>query len=398
MTSSICKNCYNQPVYQSLNSKATPYCSRTCAGLNGNAAKTAAAVKKLCQNCSRQPRFFDPKNQQYSPFCTRTCAGLNGKKAQAEAANKNVDLAIKKIVDVTKKIGTAIETHVGEAVTAFIDSTQSYSPSLAPMPTYATYATYTPAPSFPPMASSASKPAFESAGTFSLVSSVVPEAANVESPKSIPIINQEEVINPEAVPEQGDSINFYDLKANPEMAFIGNFFESPIKIEGFEFPCVEALYQAAKYIMPSQSLNMIYNQKVLGMFSDVSLKESTYFKNGSEIGQCAWETGQALHNLGGVQPRPDWDSVNIQVLEKILRLKYSQNPHLAESLLKIETSFFNERIDVDSSSGDGVLVNNELAGQNELLKCLVMLRDEMQKNEKVLLSVPNSLNDVLAIE
>jgi len=70
---------------------------------------------------------------------------------------------------------------------------------------------------------------------------------------------------------------------------------------------------------------------------------------------------------------------------------------LAESLLKIETSFFNERTDVDSSCGDGMLVNNEPAGQNELLKCLVMLRDEMQKNENVLLSVPNSLNDVLAI-
>lgn len=352
MSSSICGNCLSKPSYISPILASSPYCSRTCAGLNGATAKAHAAMKGLCQTCHAKPRFFDKNRNEYSPFCTRNCAGMNGKAATTgtstiSAAHVVFKTAIAAIPDLPRV--TAMPLIV---LPAPIQSTRV---------TTLEYQTAVPkAPLFVEM--------------------------STEQKKSY--------LAPLAL--QGKPIDFYDTKLNPFTDFLGNFFKAEIKLSRNSYPCAEALYQAAKFIDQNQKLDGVFNSKLLEVFNEVNLKKSKSFLQGASIGHAAWELGQVL-NKSGINQRENWNSLNILIMENILRLKYDQNPQLAELLLQTGNCVLNERTDNDSFWGGGVLADGVYVGQNQLGQCHMRLRAEMQSNNSALRSVPKTLQEVLFV-
>lgn len=345
MSSSICVNCYSYPVYVTPFS-TSQFCSRTCAGLIGKAAQTAAAVKKLCSQCKTEPRFFDQRKVEYSLFCSRTCAISN---ADAAKATKSTETVGDKFFENREK---------------------------------------------PPL-----KPMYPNSGD-SFITRTSPIAKPVPVESKVPLIEQK-LVDPKpylaAIALLGNPIDFYDSSFNQNTSFLGNFHPTPITCENFSFPCAEALYQAAKYIDLNQALTSKFNFKILTLFSEDSLRKSRAFVEGNSLGHAAWELGAALE-AEDIAVREDWKSVNILLMENILRLKYAQNPDCAEFLRLTGNCILNERTDRDSFWGDGPLVNEIREGQNQLGYCHMRLRSEMLINNNALRSIPQTLNEALILK
>ena len=78
----------------------------------------------------------------------------------------------------------------------------------------------------------------------------------------------------------GQQINFYDEKFNPQTAFLGNFHTCNVG----SFPCAEALYQAAKFLHPEESIDSPHNDSIVTIFRMILRDQGA--------GQMAWEMGQ----------------------------------------------------------------------------------------------------------
>ena len=120
-------------------------------------------------------------------------------------------------------------------------------------------------------------------------------------------------------------------------AFLSNFYEAPITIEGRRFRCVEAAFQAAK--CPSRAKEF----------------ESL---NGSEAKRLGRK----------VALRPDWEEEKLEIMYLLLVAKFTQHPELAEKLKATS-----EPIVEDNTWGDTYWGCCRGRGQNhlgELLECL----------------------------
>lgn len=84
-------------------------------------------------------------------------------------------------------------------------------------------------------------------------------------------------------------------------AFLSNFYEAPITVEGLRFRCVEAAFQAAK---------------------DPTRAKEFEGLSGSE----------AKHLGRRVKLREDWSQVKLGIMEQLLITKFTQHPELAQKL------------------------------------------------------------------
>jgi ribA/ribD-fused uncharacterized protein len=90
-----------------------------------------------------------------------------------------------------------------------------------------------------------------------------------------------------------------------EFRFLSNFFVAPVEYEGKVYPSSEHLYQALKTLDPEER---------------------------EQVRLAA--TPNASKKMGKkVTMRPDWDDVKDSVMEEVIRLKFTQNPELAQKLL-----------------------------------------------------------------
>lgn len=90
-----------------------------------------------------------------------------------------------------------------------------------------------------------------------------------------------------------------------EYRFLSNFYSAPIKYHGMIYPSSEHLYQALKTL---------------------DLTDRTWIKN-------AETAGQAKKRGKEVTLREDWDDIKDDVMRDILKLKFEQNPELAQKLI-----------------------------------------------------------------
>lgn len=132
-----------------------------------------------------------------------------------------------------------------------------------------------------------------------------------------------------------------------EYDFLSNFYEAPVTWEELTYPHAEAAFQAAKVL---------------------TLEERLPFTGLSPT--------QAKHRGRRVALRPDWEEVKTQVMEEVVRAKFTQNPDLAARLIAtgdaelVEGNTWN-----DTCWGVSLRTGR---GQNRLGRILMQVRSELK--------------------
>lgn len=121
-------------------------------------------------------------------------------------------------------------------------------------------------------------------------------------------------------------------------AFLSNFYEAPITVEGLRFRCVEAAFQAAKCPTRAKEFESL---------------------NGSEAKRLGRK----------VALRPDWEEEKLEIMYLLLVAKFTQHPELAEKLKATS-----ETIVEDNSWGDTYWGRCNGKGQNHLGNLLEHLK------------------------
>ena len=135
-----------------------------------------------------------------------------------------------------------------------------------------------------------------------------------------------------------------------EFRFLSNYHLIVINYEGIEYPSTEHAFQAAKS----------FDVKVRQYIADlVTPKEARLA--GKEI-----------------ILRDDWESVKLQVMTDVSRIKF-QDPVLKEKLLATGDAYLEET----NSWKDDFWGKCSEAGQNHLGKILMMIRQELQEQENL---------------
>lgn len=127
--------------------------------------------------------------------------------------------------------------------------------------------------------------------------------------------------------------------------FLSNFYEAPVIFEGIRYNNNEAAFQAQKCI-------------------NIEDRKAFSIMNPSE----AKKAGRK------VKLRSDWEEVKVDLMYKIVRAKFLQNPQLGLKLFETK----NEHLEEGNDWGDKIwgTVNGE--GQNLLGKILMNIRDDMK--------------------
>lgn len=130
--------------------------------------------------------------------------------------------------------------------------------------------------------------------------------------------------------------------------FLSNFWYADVELDGVVYPSVEHAYVAAKTIDPKKRV----------VFTDRTLKPG-YVKR----------MGRSL------ELRPDWEGVKIHVMENLVRQKF-QHPGLKKQLVETQDKELIE----GNHWGDRFWGVCKGAGQNNLGKILMKIRDEINKS------------------
>ncbi len=134
-----------------------------------------------------------------------------------------------------------------------------------------------------------------------------------------------------------------------EYDYLSNFYPACVKVDGLEYLSSEAAFQAAKCAKLEDRIP----------FTELGSNDSK--------------------RMGRKVPlRPDWEKVKIREMEKIVRAKFTQNPHLARFLVEtgdaelVEGNTWHDVFwGVDLKTGEG---------ENHLGKILMALREDFQRN------------------
>lgn len=136
-----------------------------------------------------------------------------------------------------------------------------------------------------------------------------------------------------------------------EYRFLSNFFLCPVYTDGEYYPSSEHAYQAAKT-------------------NDPHWKEAILWKDKSEF---VYNTPGKAKKLGRMAPlRPDWEEVKLQVMERILRRKFT-NPNLRARLVATKDHYLLE----GNNWGDTFWGVCDGSGKNHLGKLLMKIRQEL---------------------
>lgn len=135
-----------------------------------------------------------------------------------------------------------------------------------------------------------------------------------------------------------------------QYSFLSNFYTAYVVWEGIKYPTSEHAYQAAK------TLNLELRKNVFG---DMNSSPALAKRDGRKI-----------------ELRSDWESVKIDVMREIVRIKFQTHPKLAEKLLATG----NEELVEGNTWGDRFWGQVDGVGENWLGKILMEVREELNAN------------------
>lgn len=162
-----------------------------------------------------------------------------------------------------------------------------------------------------------------------------------------------------------DGIVIFYNHETPLTYCFGNFYESPVTVDGYTFCCSEAAFQAEKFS---------HDPSIRAQFSRIQAK------NPGSAGDEAFKLARA-HKT---KQRSDWMqtdpstgmSTNVMAMMKVLRCKFNQNPKLKAYLLATGSAYLIEHTPVKGR--DAFWADDcDGSGQNMLGKCLMWLREEL---------------------
>lgn len=132
--------------------------------------------------------------------------------------------------------------------------------------------------------------------------------------------------------------------------WLSNFYSSPIKYEGMDFPSVEAAFQAAKTIDRTKRLSF-----------------------------CAVNPSTAKRLGRRLDLRPDWEEIKDQVMLDCLRNKFAAGTSLARLLMDTgKEELVEGNLWHDNYWGDCKCYRCEdIKGKNKLGQLLMQVRDEL---------------------
>jgi len=128
-------------------------------------------------------------------------------------------------------------------------------------------------------------------------------------------------------------------------SFLSNFYPATVLLDGVEFPSVEHAYQAAK------THNKHWRERI---------REQTSPGNAKRMGRR-------------LRVRRDWDDVKLQVMEDLLRQKFSLYPTMKSALLATGKALLIE----GNNWGDVYWGFRDGRGENHLGKLLMQIRQEL---------------------
>jgi len=131
--------------------------------------------------------------------------------------------------------------------------------------------------------------------------------------------------------------------------FLSNFFPSPVEFEGLTYATVEHAFQAAKTVNPVER---------------------------ERIRRCS-TPGEAKRLGRKLTLRPDWKLIELEVMENLVRQKFTQHPRLRELLLRTDSRPLVEQ----NTWGDRFWGLYHGVGENHLGRILMKVRAELLKGE-----------------
>lgn len=142
---------------------------------------------------------------------------------------------------------------------------------------------------------------------------------------------------------------FFNSKSR-KWAFLSNFYPAPFELDGKTYPTVEHYYQS---------------QKTFNLVCQEMIRKAPSPANARRLGRkCPL--------------RPDWEKIKVEVMEKAVRAKFAQNPHLRRKLLATGNAELVELSPWDKFWGTDRYGN----GLNKLGKILMKIREEFRKSEE----------------
>jgi len=129
--------------------------------------------------------------------------------------------------------------------------------------------------------------------------------------------------------------------------FLSNFWPAEVIFDGIAYPTAEHAYQSAK------TLDRAQRQRIAALPTPADAKRE----------------GRAL------KQRDDWETVKFDVMERVVREKFTRHPELRDKLLATD----NAELIEGNTWGDRVWGVYQGEGENRLGKILMKVRDELRK-------------------
>ncbi len=138
--------------------------------------------------------------------------------------------------------------------------------------------------------------------------------------------------------------------------FLSNFYAADVEFEGAEYPTIEHAFQAAK---------------------SFDFAERRAVKNA--------RTASEAKRMGRkIKRRADWFDVSLEVMETLVRQKFTRYPELRTKLLETGSAYLIEGNNWNDRFYGAVYDTNrnEWMGENHLGKILMKVRDELKLEAK----------------
>lgn len=159
-------------------------------------------------------------------------------------------------------------------------------------------------------------------------------------------------------------------------SWLSNFYFSPVKYEGVWFPCSENAYQAKK----SSHLS---NEEIAKYIGAENLAKYQLSLDAKKLGYRYFSIIRPAEakKMGRIIPiRPDWETIKVDVMKDIVRLKFTQSSELRKHLLATENEELVEGNTWHDNFWGNCTCNNccSIKGINMLGKILMEVREELK--------------------
>lgn len=159
-------------------------------------------------------------------------------------------------------------------------------------------------------------------------------------------------------------------------SWLSNFYFSPVKYEGTWFPYSENAFQAKK----SSHLSNEEIARYIGVENMVKYQLSPDMKN---LGYCYFSKikPSEAKKMGRIIPvRPDWETIKVDVMKDIVRLKFTQSSELKARLLATgDEELIEGNLWHDNFWGNCTCNNcRSIKGTNMLGQILMEVREELK--------------------